>query len=145
MKTTELMCSLVLTALTAAGCASVPLANSKADKAAKSFAVKPGLANIYIYRTESVGAAVEVAVMVDGVPLGRTAEKTFAVMQVHPGKHTITSRAEGDATLDIVAVANQNYFVQQELVPGFRRARSQLHLADETEGRRYVKKYRLIE
>lgn len=127
------------------GCAAVPLASQQADRQAKSFAVRPGLANIYIYRTESVGAALEIPVMIDGVFLGKTAEDTFVVLEVHPGRHTILSRAEQDTTLVVTAAPGQNVFVWQEVVPGLRRARTLLHLVDEREGMRQIKNSHLIE
>ena len=43
----------------ASGCASVPMATSGQDAAAKSYNVKPNKANIYVYRNEQMGAAID--------------------------------------------------------------------------------------
>jgi hypothetical protein len=131
--------------LAASGCASVPMAAKNADHEAKLFATKPGLANIYIYRTDSIGSAIAVPVLLDGVIVGKTAKKTFLVKQVHPGRHTLISRTEVDVKLDVPVVAGQNYFVWQEIKLGALKAGSELHLVDEAVGKNGVKKCGLID
>jgi Protein of unknown function (DUF2846) len=128
-----------------AGCASVPLADRDANRAAKTFATRSGLANIYIYRNESIGKAIAMPVLLDGVVIGETAKKTFILKQVHPGRHTLISRTETDSRLDVVAVAGQNYFVWQEVKLGTMKANSKLQLVDEAVGKKAVKKCDLIE
>jgi hypothetical protein len=137
--------SILIAVLAVSGCASVPLASTAADAAAKKFAVKPGLVNIYIYRTEKLGAAIAMPVLFDGVLVGETAKKTYIVEQVHPGRHTIVSRAENESTLDVFAVAGQNYFVWQEIKMGALKARSELQLVEDAQGKAGVKKCKLIE
>jgi hypothetical protein len=121
------------------------MAAKEADHEAKLFATKPGLANIYIYRTDSIGSAVAIPVLLDGVIVGKTAKKTFLVKQVHPGRHTLISRTEVDVKLDVAVVAGQNYFVWQEIKLGALKAGSQLHLVDEAVGKKGVKKCGLID
>jgi hypothetical protein len=128
-----------------AGCASVPLADRDENRAAKSFATNPGLANIYIYRSESIGKAIAMPVILDGVEIGKTAKKTFILKQVHPGRHTLISRTEDDSRLDVVAVAGQNYFVWQEVKLGTMKANSKLQLVDEAVGKKAVKKCDLVD
>jgi hypothetical protein len=137
--------TMLIAALAVGGCASVPMADKSADREAKLFTVKPGLANIYIYRTDSIGSAVAIPVLLDGVIVGNTAKQTFLVKQVHPGRHTIISRAEIDARLDVAAVAGQNYFVWQEIKLGALKAGSDLHLVDEAAGKKGVKNCSLID
>ena len=57
---------LIVAALLMAGCASVPMASSDQDARAKTFAVAPGKANIYVYRNEMMGAAIKMPVILDG-------------------------------------------------------------------------------
>jgi hypothetical protein len=128
----------LIAALAVSGCASVPLTDKEADEAAKTFETKPGLANIYVYRNESYGAAVKLPVYLDGVKMGATAADTYMMLRVHPGRHTLVSNPEKDVPLHIVAVAGHNYFVWQEVKTGVRRARSELHLVDEAEGKEGV-------
>jgi len=49
-----------------AGCASVNKAPPEADSAAKTFQPKAGVAQVYVYRNESLGAALSMPVTVDG-------------------------------------------------------------------------------
>lgn len=120
------------------GCASVPMGDAKQDAALKSFAGKPDGAGVYIYRNESIGAAVRMDVEVDGKPLGQTAAKTYFYTEVTPGKHTITSKSENDDTLQIETVAGKLYYVWQEVKMGVLYARTKLHLVGDDEGKKGV-------
>ncbi len=51
-----IMLSMVVVAGLVSGCASVPMATPEQDAAARNFAVKPDMANIYVYRNETMGA-----------------------------------------------------------------------------------------
>jgi Protein of unknown function (DUF2846) len=135
----------LIAALAMGGCASVPLADKEANREAKAFALNPGLANIYVYRTDSIGSAIAMPILLDGVVIGKTAKKTFLLKQVHPGRHTIVSRTEVDVKLDVVTAAGQNYFVWQEIKLGSLRAGSELHLVDDATGKKGVKKCALID
>ncbi|HWM42282.1 MAG TPA: DUF2846 domain-containing protein [Burkholderiales bacterium] len=119
----------------ASGCASVPMASQEMDTAAKSYAVKPGTANIYVYRNEQMGAAIKMPVALNGKLVGDTGAKTYLLLQVPPGKHQLVSKTENDATLAVNAEAGRNYFVWQEVKMGMMVARSQLHLVDEPTGK----------
>src|SRR5690242_5115333 len=82
---------------TLAGCASVPMASGDADAAAKRFATNPSKANVYVYRNESLGAAIKMGVYVDGKPIGQTASKTYLLIPLDPGMHKIRGHAETDS------------------------------------------------
>ena len=127
------------------GCASAPMANADRDNHAKSFAVKTGLSNIYVYRNESFGAAVKMDVMLDGKQIGQTVAKSYFALEVLPGKHTIISKAENDSVLDIDAEAGKNCFVWQEVKMGLLYARNNLQLVDETVGKAGVLESKLLE
>ena len=129
----------------ASGCASVPMASSEHDTAAKSFATKPGKANIYVYRNESMGAAIKMPVAVNGKLVGDTAAKTYLLLEVAPGQHTITSKTENDSTVTVNAVAGSNYFLWQEVKMGLMVARSNLQQVDEKTGRAGVEECKLVE
>jgi hypothetical protein len=120
------------------GCASVPMGDSKQDAALKTFAQKKDVAGLYIYRNESIGAAVRMDVEVDGKPLGQTAAKTYVYTEITPGKHSVVSKSENDDTLEIDTVAGKLYFIWQEVKMGFLFARTQLHLVNEDEGKKGV-------
>jgi hypothetical protein len=125
----------LLAAVLASGCASVQMASPEQDTAAKSFAVKPGMANIYVYRNETFGAALKMPVALDGRLIGDTASKTYLLLQVPPGPHTVLSKTENDSTVQVNADAGHNYFVWQEVKMGMFAARSELHLVDEATGK----------
>jgi Protein of unknown function (DUF2846) len=120
------------------GCATVPMGDAKQDAALKTFSGKPNVAGLYIYRNESMGAAVRMDVEVDGKPLGQTAAKTYFYAEVPPGKHTVTSKAENTDNLEVDTVGGKLYYVWQEVKMGLLYARTKLHLMSEEEGKKGV-------
>jgi Protein of unknown function (DUF2846) len=136
---------LVAVAALMVGCASVPMASPERDTAAKTFAVKADKANIYIYRNETIGAAIKMPLALNGKLVADTGALTYLVLEVPPGAHTILSKTENDSTLTIDAVAGRNYFVWQEVKMGMFAARSALQLVDEAKGKAGVAECKLIE
>jgi hypothetical protein len=136
---------LVVAALFLGGCASVPMASVEQDASAKTFAVKPDKANIYVYRNETFGAAVKMPVALNGKLVGDTAAKTFLALEVAPGTHTLVSKTENDATLSLNALPGKNYFVWQEVKMGAFAARSALQLVEDSVGKAGVAECKLIE
>lgn len=128
-----------------AGCASVPMGDAAQDTRLKSFAAKPGVAGIYVYRNESFGAAIRMDVEVDGKPIGQTAAKTYLFKEVAPGTHTVTSKSENADSLVIEAVAGRLYYIWQEVKWGLMFAGTKLNLMSEEEGRKGVLETRLAE
>lgn len=104
------------------------------DDTLKTFQIAPDKSAIYVYRNESMGAAVKMDVAIDGQAIGQTAAKTYLFKEVTPGKHTITSEAENTATL-----AGKPTFVWQEVKTGVLSARSKLNLVDAEQGKAGVK------
>ena len=131
--------AMVLTLSALTGCASVPLADHAADREAKTYAVRPGFSNVYIYRNQSFGAAVAMTVAIDGVVVGKTAADTYLMVEVRPGAHTIQSRAEDESSLRITAAPGQSYFVHQQVTLGRFRARSVLHSVDAAQAKADMK------
>lgn len=127
------------------GCASVQMASPDKDFAAKSFAVKAEKANIYVYRNESMGAAIKMPVLMDSKLIGDTAAKTYIKLEVLPGDYTMISKAENDSTLQLRTEAGKNYFVWQEVKMGMFAARSSLQLVDESTGRAGVQECKMIQ
>jgi hypothetical protein len=132
-------------AVLASGCASVQMASAEMDTSAKSFAVKPNKANIYVYRNETMGAAIKMPLVLNGRMVGDTASKTFLLLEVDPGGHTLVSKTENDSVLKLDAVAGRNYFVWQEVKMGVFAARSQLQLVDEATGKAGVAECNLVQ
>ena len=136
----------MLAVATLGGCASVPMASADADAKAKTFvAPSSGQANIYVYRNETFGAAIKMPLLLDNQSIGDTGPHTYAFRQVAPGKHTIVSKTENDATVELNVQAGNNYYVWQEVKMGAFAARSALHIVDEHTGEDGVKQCKLIQ
>lgn len=130
--------TLATAALVLSGCASVPMGDPQRDAALKTFKVAPDKAGIYIYRNETMGAAVKMDVAVDGKPLGQTAAKTYLYKDVAPGKHTVTSTAENSDTVEVDVKPGTVAYIWQEVKIGFGSARTKLNLMSEADGRKGV-------
>jgi len=133
-----------LISLLASGCASVPMADQAADAAAKSFKAPTDKSGIYIYRNETLGAAVTMDLFINGKPLGQTGPKTYAYVEVPPGNQKILSKAENDDLLELNTVAGKLYYIWQEVKMGLLYARNKLSLVDEKTGQAGVMESRLI-
>jgi starvation-inducible outer membrane lipoprotein len=134
-----------LSILLAAGCATVPMAPPEADAKAKTFAVEPGKANIYVYRNESFGGAITMTVALNGKLMGQTGPQTYFFWQVDPGKYEIQSIADNTSTVALDVQAGKNYFVWQEVKMGLWMARSALQTVDEATGRKGVAECKRIQ
>jgi hypothetical protein len=126
------------------GCASVPMASSEADLAAKEFkAPINGKAGVYIYRNETMGGGVKMDVFIDDQFIGSTASKTYHYVELTPGRHGLKSIAENESLLDLTAAANKLYYVWQEVKMGILYARNKLQLVDEKTGQVGVRESKL--
>ena len=127
------------------GCASVPMGDAKQDAALKTFSVPADKAGVYIYRNESMGAAVKMDVEVDGKVIGQTAANTYLYKEVAPGKHTVSSKAENTDTIEIDAKPGTLTYIWQEVKMGLMYARTKLNLVGEAEGKKGVLETKLAE
>jgi len=117
------------------GCASVPMASLEKDAAAKTYQVPPGKSNIYVYRNENLGGAIKLTLLMDGRLIGDTGPKTYYLLEVDPGRHTLLSKAENDSVLELNTETGKNYFVWQEVKMGLWQPRSLLQQVDEATGK----------
>jgi hypothetical protein len=138
----RIMAAMII-ALTMTGCASVPMGDAKRDTELKTFAVAPDRAGVYVYRNESMGAAIKFDVAIDGTAMGQTAANTYLYKEVAPGKHTLTSKAENTDTLEVEVLPGTVTFVWQEVKMGVLYARSKLRLVDEAQGKQGVQECKL--
>lgn len=130
--------------LLASGCASVPMAGIDQDTKAKNFVPAPTKASIYIYRNENFGAAISMAVTVNGMSLGETAAKTYFMINVLPGAYVIDSQAEGTSRLPLSVINGKNYFIWQEVKMGILYAGSMLQQVSDDVGQAGVRESKLI-
>src|SRR5262249_54313742 len=110
--------------LALSGCASVPMGDAGQDAALKTFRIAPGKAGIYVYRNESMGAAIRMDVAIDGVDIGQTAANTYLFVEVAPGFHTIVSKAENVDTIGVEVKPGTLAYVWQEVKIGALAART---------------------
>lgn len=113
-------------------CASVPMSTPEADAEAKQFLVPKDKGRIYVYRNESLGAAVTVGITVDGKMIGKTAKKVYFAIDVEPGKHTVTCSAESSFTQDVKVPAGKAVYIWQEMKMGLLYASCALNVKEET-------------
>ena len=126
-----------------AGCATVPMSSPAADAAAKQFKPVPDKSVLYVYRDESMGAAVRMDVKIDGETCGQTAADTYFRFVLPPGNHKITSVAENTDSVDIDMKPGQLYYVWQEVKMGVLYARSKLHVIGANKGQTDIRSCKL--
>ena len=130
--------ALIALAMALTGCASVQMGDAQQDSALKNFKAPTNMAGLYVYRNETMGAAVKMDVFVDGARLGETASKTYFYKELTPGKHTVSSKAENTDTLEVDARPGTLLFVWQEVKMGLMYARTKLTQVSEEVGRKGV-------
>jgi Protein of unknown function (DUF2846) len=119
------------------GCASVNKAPAAADSEAKKFSPKAGMAQVYVYRNETLGAAISMPITVNGKLAGTTGPNSYFKFDLPPGQHTITSQGE-TSKLTVATEPGKNYFVWQEVKMGVMSANSKLQLVSDAEGKKAV-------
>lgn len=116
------------------------------DAALKTFKAPPSdKAGVYVYRNETMGAAVKMDVIIDGVNVGETAANTYLYRELAPGKHTVASKAENTDTVELDLKPGTLTYLWQEVKMGLMFARTKLHLVDEAQGRKGVSETKLIQ
>lgn len=131
-----LFAAIVLSSL--AGCVSVPMAPPELDASVKKFTPPADKAGLYIFRNETLGAAVTMHVRLDNTLIGDTVGHTYLYKELAPGKHTISSDAENIDTIEVDAKPGTNIYVWQEAKMGLSYTRTKLHIVDEATGQKGV-------
>jgi hypothetical protein len=73
-----------------AGCSTTTLAPPGADAEAKRFVVPPGKARLYVVRCSSQGGVYLMQAVLDGRVLGDLQARSYLVVDVPPGDHTLS-------------------------------------------------------
>lgn len=89
-----------------------------------------GKAQVFIFRDSAFGFAIQMEVFINDVSIGKTWAKSFLYGVLEPGHHTLMSKSENKAILELDVQAGQTYFVQQQVKMGALFARSKLVLMD---------------
>lgn len=127
------------------GCASVPMDTPSADAALKSFPAPPAdQAGLYIYRDSFAGQGLKKTLKVDGEVIGETANRTYFYRLVTPGSRVIATESEfSDNTINLLAVAGQNYYVRQSIKMGVFVGGAKLEVVPETTAQAHLQKCEL--
>ena len=108
------------------------------DKDPKTFTPDQGKALVYILRPSAYAMAIKFKVSSDGIEIGATRGKRFVYTMLTPGKHTIVSKANNTAQLELTVEAGKTYFIKQTPTMGIT-AGNDLSVLDETTGREDLK------
>jgi hypothetical protein len=128
---------LLTLAVIATGCASVNKAPATADAAAKAFKASDAISQVYVYRNETMGAAISMPVTVDGKLAGTTGPNSFFKFDLPAGEHKITSQGDG-SQLSVKTELGKLYFVWQEVKMGAFIAGSKLQVVADEVGKKGV-------
>lgn len=133
-----ILLTIIATFLT--GCASVPMGTKDQDVVAKAFAPPPSeKASLYIYRNSFVGQALSKSLSIDGVIIGKTANKIYFYKEILPGTHTISTESEfGDNSIDFKADGGKIYFARQYIKMGVFIGGSGIEIVTEEEGKKAI-------
>ena len=126
------------------GCASVQKAPATEDAAAKKFMANPAMSQIYVYRNETLGAALSMPVTLNGKLVGTTGPKSFLKLEVPAGEHVLTSQGN-KSELKLTTEKGKIYYVWQEVKMGMMSGGSKLQLVDESKGQKGVQACKLLQ
>lgn len=116
------------------GCASINKAPASVEAESKAFKANPSVSQVYVYRNETMGAALSMPVTVDGELAGSTGPHSFFKFDLPAGSHTFTSQGD-ESTLTVATEAGKLYFIWQEVKMGMLSGGSKLQLVSESEGK----------
>jgi hypothetical protein len=103
--------------LALAACASAPTGPTPqqvaANQASTSFQPLPGQAGLYIFKEETLVNVTESSgIFIDGQPYGLLASNAVLYAPLMPGQHIVSS---AQSTVNLNAVAGQNYYIRQKM------------------------------
>ena len=136
--------SVLVGALFFSGCASINKAPASLDAEAKQFKPNPSYSQVYVYRNETLGAALSMPVTVNGKLAGTTGPNSFFKFDLPEGTHTITSQ-DDESVLKISTKKNEIYYVWQEVKMGAFSGGSKLQIVDEAKGQSGVRECTMIQ
>lgn len=126
-----------------AACASVQEAPKDQDMQAKQFIAKADVAQVYVYRHQTFGAALSMPIAVNGKLAGNTGPKSYFKFDLPAGKHIISSQGD-KSTLEVDVETGKIYYVWQQVKMGMVSGGSELQLMDAKEAQEAIAKCKLI-
>lgn len=120
------------------GCAAPGMADASLA-APKIFHVPAEEAGIYIIRSERVGGAIALEVLIDGKSIGATVARSYLYAAVAPGRHLVESRGDIRHTLEVELQAGKITYLSQVVELEYLTSpRSRLRPVTEAQGRAWV-------
>ena len=97
-------------------------------------------AAIYIIRSERVGGAIPLEVLIDGKLLGATVARSYLYAVLTPGIHMLESRGDIRSTLEVELKPGTITYVSQVVELQYLTSpRTRLRIANSSQGREWVK------
>ncbi|HHX06356.1 MAG TPA: DUF2846 domain-containing protein [Pseudomonas sp.] len=129
------------------GCASVNMESDQASYKASNFSEpSPGFANLYIYRSTSVGQGLKKDVWLNNDCVGETANNVFFLKEVigEGAEHKVSTESEFSPNHMLFnAESGKNYYVEQYIKMGVFVGGANLRLVDETKAKQQIAKLKL--
>lgn len=119
------------------GCASINKAPASADAESKQFKATAEKSQVYVYRNETLGAALSMPVTVNGMLAGNTGPNSFFKFDLPAGEHKLTSQGT-ESQLTITTELGKLYYVWQEVKMGMFSGGSKLQEVSEEVGKKGV-------
>ncbi|MGH9788183.1 MAG: DUF2846 domain-containing protein [Candidatus Acidiferrales bacterium] len=98
---------------------------------------------IYVIRPTMSGNKVQTKLGVDGKWVGVNRGDNYFFFTLEPGEHYFCSQAENKSVLALKVEAGKTYYLQQKIRFGWMKARNQLVVLDEPEGKKGLAKCHL--
>ncbi len=126
--------------LAVSGCATaLPAGTPTAGAAAPVFRVGAHEAGVYVIRSERVGGAIPIEVLIDGQHLGATVARSYLYAVVAPGMHTVESRGDIRHAVEIELKPGTITYLSQVVELSYLSSpRTRLRAVPEAQGREWV-------
>ena len=128
------------------GCVVAPTMSEEQDATAKKFQPARGFGNVYIVRKMTLtGSGIVPGVDVDGQSIGSIVPGTYHLLELKPGKYSISVTTKRGEDHEVVDVAEgENYFLEVEPDLFSWRTQASVERIDAEEGRKLVSKGKLL-
>ena len=123
-----------------AGCASGPAFNPSSVQEIKS-----DQGRLYFYRPSGMGAAVQPAVRIDGVEVGKSVPKGYFIVERPPGQYVVSASTEAKRSLTINLEGGEEKYIRLEVKMGLFVGHIKPVLVDPATGRREILETKAIE
>jgi hypothetical protein len=111
------------------GCASVDLADINDEKRALEFnRPQPGYGSLYVLRDSARGQTSVLEVSVNGLPIAKTAPKTFVQLNLKEGRYYVGGRGENYSQIELNVNSGRTYFIRQVVTAGWNDFRNELEM-----------------